>query len=403
MKKIYILWDYAFIWGLMALRSFKALGLPCSLISAQQIAQARLLGKQSALLVVPGGSARLKAGALGVAGLAAIRQWLHDGGAYLGFCGGAGLALTQKNAGLNICPWERAPYQQRILHMLSGHALAKIPAKDCILPLPVWWPGRFNPEPDAKLEILAAWQAPGDDLWLADLPWKKLQACAGGELAAKYELGMSKGQPLAIAGGFGRGAYILSYAHLETPDSPGANMWLGEIIESLCQIKAERQVISAWRLFAEKDAKAAASGAALSSLERLLLLGEELGIFFRRAPWLWGWRHGAQGMSFNNLYAMTHALVKIGQAAKLSAWHGGMLQNYAEALQNLCARAERHLWEFRLNRTLVNECARVDEAQLQQESFALFGHPMFGGGETGPLLAMAEKLILELQDYLPED
>ena len=100
-----ILWDASHIWGLMVWRALCALGLPCRLVKGQDIANGALFrkpcpqgtpGKErgaAPLLLVPGGNARLKARALGEKGRQAVRDYLAEGGRYLGFCGGAGLAL----------------------------------------------------------------------------------------------------------------------------------------------------------------------------------------------------------------------------------------------------------------------------------------------------------------------
>ena len=127
MPPIAMLWDDSHIWGLMSLRALGSLGFPTRLLKGQDIAQGALLRKQAggepyALLVVPGGSAQLKAEALGDAGKRAICDYIRLGGCYLGFCGGAGLALTlPQSRGLGLCPWRRAEYPQRMLHLLSGY------------------------------------------------------------------------------------------------------------------------------------------------------------------------------------------------------------------------------------------------------------------------------------------
>ena len=140
---ICILWDASHIWGLMAWRAVRALGLPCRLVKGKEIAEGAYLGKpgksapcgaasangeNTALLLVPGGNARLKAAALGDAGRETVRSWVAAGGNYLGFCGGAGLALTHPNLahGLHLCPWSRAAYPERLYHLISGHVRAHV-------------------------------------------------------------------------------------------------------------------------------------------------------------------------------------------------------------------------------------------------------------------------------------
>ena len=57
---ICLLWDASHIWGLMAWRAVRALGLPCRLVKGKEIAEGAFLRKQAgtALLLVPGGSRR---------------------------------------------------------------------------------------------------------------------------------------------------------------------------------------------------------------------------------------------------------------------------------------------------------------------------------------------------------
>ena len=135
-----ILWDASHIWGLMVWRALCALGLPCRLVKGQDIANGALFRKPcpqgtpgkaqeaAPLLLVPGGNARLKARALGEKGRQAVRDYLAEGGRYLGFCGGAGLALSQHRSqdGLGLCPWGRAPYPERLHHLISGHAHMRV-------------------------------------------------------------------------------------------------------------------------------------------------------------------------------------------------------------------------------------------------------------------------------------
>ena len=149
---IAVLWDDSHIWGLMALRALRDLDFPVRLLKGSDIAQGALFRKQGSaagpavsLLVAPGGSARLKAEGLGPEGQQAVRDFVQAGGRYLGFCGGAGLALSH-NKGLGLCPWGRASYPERILHLISGHVRATIspspftPRWDSPeASLPVWW------------------------------------------------------------------------------------------------------------------------------------------------------------------------------------------------------------------------------------------------------------------------
>lgn len=402
MKQILILWDASHIWGLMALHAMRSLGLPCRLTSAKEIAQGDILGKQAALLLVPGGSARRKAYALGSAGLEKIRQWLVHGGAYLGFCGGAGLALTQANPaeGLGICPWRRYPYSRRFLHLLSGHLLARLTSTNTLAPLPVWWPGRFAPAAECGLDILAEYVAPGEDLWLSDLPLAGNSFFWGRH---KPELELPQGQPLVVYGKYGNGAYILSYAHLETPASPAANEILCELVEGLCGLKASASHVPAWITMREdpncENGCDSFWRRNYLALVRLLALGRQLGLFFTRSSWLLGWRHGIAGMPLNSLLAAYAVLQDASpQAAASRKFFMDVLNDNEIALKAFCTRAEKYFRKFSLVK--LCGCQNENPSSLELEGALLFGQPMLGGGMAEKLLYGMENIIYGCQDQI---
>ena len=69
-------------------------------ISAEDIRTGSL--EQFDVLVIPGGSAREKALELGEVGMTAIRTYVHEGGGYVGICGGAFLATSHYEWGLAL-------------------------------------------------------------------------------------------------------------------------------------------------------------------------------------------------------------------------------------------------------------------------------------------------------------
>ncbi|MDE7241836.1 BPL-N domain-containing protein [Desulfovibrio sp.] len=434
-SSVHILWDASHIWGLMAWRALRALGVPSRLVKAKEIAEGALSGKpghdgRARLLLVPGGSAGRKARLLGRAGREAVRDFVHKGGAYLGFCGGAGLALShaREEQGLGLCPWTRAPYAQRFQHLVSGHVLAHAPDAPGNAPaglaatisLPVWWPGRFAPQEDrAEVSILATGMAPDADLWLADLPLAGVsprmletwRVCYGVDLSP----GFLAGQPLVVSGAFGQGRYLLSYSHLETPESPAANAWLARILRGFGIAVPVAVTVPAWRLDADAGAlqgtppragdPAASLRRARTRLRSLLTLGAEQRLFFRRAPWLWGWRSGLPGMALNNLaaaFAELEALTcadapgdarKADRARLDSFWQA--VGPRLEALLPIFAEgAESWLMASRLSEMLAPTLPdAVDNKGLAHQRIALFGHPMQGGGIAEELLQMAEEGI----------
>lgn len=434
-SSVHILWDASHIWGLMAWRALRALGVPSRLVKAKEIAEGALSGKpdrhgRARLLLVPGGSAGRKARELGLAGREAVRDFVRKGGAYLGFCGGAGLALShpREDQGLGLCPWTRAPYTQRFQHLVSGHVLAHAPeapgnAPDGLaatISLPVWWPGRFAPqEACAEVSILATGIAPDADLWLADLPLSGVsprmletwRVCYGVDLSPDF----LAGQPLVVSGAFGQGRYLLSYSHLETPESPAANAWLARILRGFGIAVPAAATVPEWRL--DGDAPASpppavhASGLAASlrrargRLLSLLALGGEQRLFFRRTPWLWGWRSGLPGMALNNLaaaFAELEALARTeaggdAQASgrrRLDAFWQAIGPRLEALLPLFVEGAESWLMASRLSEMLAPTLPdAVDSKGLAHQRIALFGHPMQGGGIAEELLRMAEEGI----------
>lgn len=448
---VYILWDASHIWGLMAWRALRALGVPSRLVKAKEIAEGALHGKPghpggARLLLVPGGSARRKAALLGSAGRAAVRDFVRGGGSYLGFCGGAGLALShaREEHGLGLCPWRRAPYAQRFQHLISGHVLATVPdagagRPECAPPrdmaahaawaplpaapisLPVWWPGRFAPGP-GDVTPLATGIAPDADLWLADLPLAGVpphvletwRVCYGVDLSPDF----LAGQPLVVSGAFGAGRYLLSYSHLETPESPAANAWLADILRGLGACAPRAATVPAWRLETTggeppSPAPSAHDPAALARHARarisaLLDLGVEHHLFFRRTPWLWGWRAGLPGMACNNLLAAFAELEELARRAEAAPapcearerLRQGLGPRFSGLVALFAEGAEGWLMASRLAAMLAPSLPdAVDGRGLAHQRAALFGHPMRGGGLAEELLQIAEECLYIAQEH----
>ncbi|MDP3426764.1 MAG: BPL-N domain-containing protein, partial [Humidesulfovibrio sp.] len=287
MARVFVLWDESHLWGVLVLRALRALGLPHVILRAHDIAEGALAGKPAAfgrfmgeaatsnpsdtpaqldapallpaLLIVPGGLARARAERLGPGGRQAIRDFVAAGGSYLGFCGGAGLALTSPRAGdsLGLCPWGRMGFAGRLQHFLSGHVrLGLDTAQQLALPdtrellAPVWWPAQFAPtkgdmrvqQGDVRVQqgdvrVLARYAGLGQDFWVADLNLALLPEETLSDWENLYGLQIRPdfltGRPAVISGTYGQGRYVLSYPHLETPDSAQANAWFAHLLREL--------------------------------------------------------------------------------------------------------------------------------------------------------------------------
>ena len=232
MSSLYVYWNESNMWGLLLWRALSAWGLPHRLVRGEEIAKGLLIQKPPSALIVPGGGAKKKFEALGRDGVKAIRDYVDSGGVYLGFCGGAGLGLSGP-FGLGLCPWKRRAFSERTQHFCSGHIFVRTPRPNPLIPdslpekplVPVWWPARFDPEENSDISVLATYDKPGPDFWVADLPLASLPREPLKTLETTYGIHLwphfMRDRPCIIQGSFGKGKYVLSYAHLETPDSPG--------------------------------------------------------------------------------------------------------------------------------------------------------------------------------------
>lgn len=429
---IAILWDASPLWGHLVLNTIIQTGLPYQIITAKDCQEKKLEQENIKILIVPGGSGRQKANMLGEQGILAIRHFVENGGAYLGFCGGAGLALAD---GLGICPWGRDFYNGRTEHRISGHIYCDL-SQDSLIPkdmekasLPVWWPGRFQ-EPSEeeyladpekkKVRILARYREMGEDLYTHDLPVKKLPPEAFDDWENLYGIRLRPklldGQPAIIAGDFGKGQYILSYSHLETPDSPEANKIFAYML---------RQILAN-----EDSSKLTAKGAAFEAvgtglcknilntqeftptwintdfqtswpilrelkgqLDELFKLGVDLQLLFPRTSWLYGWNTSVHGSQLNALrIALSRALV----LPPIDEREDYLLKkgvNFAENMLLFIHGTKNWLLARRLCDSLSeNEgiAPEIMEAQRRE----LFGMLMYGGGRCGELITWLDEFLL---------
>jgi hypothetical protein len=463
MTRVFVLWDDSHLWGLLVLRYLRALQVSHGILRAHDIAEGALSGKPGAfgpsdggsavsgggeppaqspsLLIVPGGWARGRALRLGPAGLAAIRDFVAGGGNYLGFCGGAGLALTSPGGprtgeSLGLCPWGRMGFAGRLQHFLSGDVRLDLAASadtsatgasahGGLIPsgaaetlAQVWWPAQFAPSSDKNdgVQVLARYSGLGPDFWVADLALSRFPEEALSDWENLYGLQVRpdflSGRPAVISGRFGQGRYVLSYPHLETPDSPQANAWLAHI---LCELAAEdcpgplarKTSTPAWSVGAQAAQWADPTLlAAKAALEEAIHLGQEHLLLFWRNPWLLGWRRGVPGPGINSVYALVCEALECpppapdSPAARL--WRERSAE-FARLATLFCKGLSGLLLAERLDMT-VRQTPGVDGADdmfsknLRDMRTALFGPPPAAGGVCGQLLAILEELCAGLWD-----
>ena len=474
MSSIYILWDESHIWGLLVWRAIEAMQLPYRIVRGQEIAHGLLSGKtpesRPALLIVPGGNARQKSEALGVEGIRAIREYVREGGSYLGFCGGAGLGLSSAD-GLCLCPWGRAKFTDRMQHFVSGHIHATLHASpqaaqqetasvsasvsglqrtpdllpdqetsgqkpeqtseqmsgqtpgqpapgmesdtqsgsDLIPPdlgplplVPIWWPARFAPETGTDVQVLASYADPGEDFWVADLPLGTLPPGTFNAWEDLYDIKLRPtfltGQPCVLSGTMGSGRYVLSYTHLETPDSPDANRWLAHIITVLSKnafcpqgLTPHTRTVPPWDpSHAPMVWTDPALAEARSIFEDIVTIGKNHCLFFQRNAWLIGWRAGIPGANLNNLYCAICSVVSTPPTGAALDYWNSVSDAFLTKLRLFHEGVRGYLLAERLAMTLSKTFPEtVSQQSLKNQRAALFGPPMASGG-----------LYLELLDII---
>jgi len=407
-----VLWDHSHLWGLLLCRGLAALGAPFYPVTCADVAGGTLWRDPPRALLVPGGFARRKFAALGPAGTAAIRDYVASGGTYFGTCGGAGLALSHDD-GLRLCPWTRRPFADRLDHLVSGHVRLAANPDSALFPdalppqldVPVWWPAGFVPpagQDTPDVTVVAAYNGAGPDLLLADIalgamPDALLAACQE-RFGLTLTPGFLDGGACVIAGSFGKGRYVLSHAHLETPDSPQANAWLAHLLGLFtCGDRFARHV-PAWDPAGEPtrfdDAHLAR---ARRDMEAVIEAGIRSRLLFRRKDWLLGWRPGMPGFSLSNLAAMLAGAAALPPTPAARDYWRQTGPDFADRLAAFADRLAAFFPAQRLEITLslVDRQAGADP-HLAEERRELFGQSPGGGGLCAELAASLDGLLLRL-------
>ena len=403
---IVVLWDESHLWGMLLLRALNASGLDFEILSARDVARGALKSPARQLLLVPGGWARLKGTALGGRGREAVRAFLHQGGTYLGFCGGAGLALTAGETGplLNLCPWDRKPMRDRLPNF-SGHVRSMTRTRpdgpETVRSLPVWWPSQFAPRTGDNVRVLATYLEPDKDFWSADLPLASMDETGLQDWETVYGINLQPkkitGDPCIVTGKIGEGRYILSYAHLETPDSPEANLFFLDLLREIlpCEQLPKKICVPAWDLAREPVIWDDPHLAAIrNSLEELIAHGRDHFLFSRRLPWLLGWRRGIPGSAVNFLHVMTVQAQAMPPSRNTAIHWETCKEELCGQMRDFTARTKPYLVrERQVMATRVSTPEASSCPDLQKEKELLFGKFPGYGGLYGELLRGLDQVL----------
>ncbi len=382
-----LFWDESHLWGILVYHFLKHSRAKFVPITAKEIAAGKLNDLKPQWLIVPGGWASLKFKKLGSEGQQEIKSFLTKGGNYLGFCGGAGLASSSPNS-LGLCPLKRKEFKQRLPNF-SGDIWCKVFSLDRELLFPVWWPSQFEWESHhPHLEVLATYQRPGADFWVSDL---KLEDLNPGELkkwenlyAINLDPLLLTQEPCIIRGDFGKGKYILSYPHLETPNSPQANTYLQQLLALSPAFIPDLDFFSS-------TPKNTFLGHWKKQLLDLIALGEAHFLLFKRRKWLLAWRRGIPGSFFNFLLALMSFLEDVPENF-LTDEQKQKIEALSQKFLHLSTRfilKERYL----LSKTPSTPIASSNSEQQKLKKY-LFGSFPGYGGIYGELINLLDELAL---------
>jgi len=314
--RVALLWDKSFLWGFLAVSTLKDLGFSFDLLTATDVRAGALAGYQ--LLVVPGGWASIRSEELGVSGLEELRRYVYRGGAYLGICGGAGLAL-QVDEGLALVPVTRKPMTDRLpnfsgsirVRQANSHPLWWSLRGEEIFQ--VWWPSQFDiVEPD-DIKVLGRYGQPESDFCVSDLKVGEILAAGRDwkQFEEAYQINLDPerliNEPAVLEGRYGEGRVLLSYPHLETPgDAAGNtalfNIWYDLLNNSVVGAGGGSDKASPLTV-KEVDGKSLERIGKIAREARMLVaLGERHNLWSWRNSWLLQWKRGVRGAEFGTIF-----------------------------------------------------------------------------------------------------
>jgi glutamine amidotransferase-like uncharacterized protein len=425
-NKVAFLWDESFLWGLIAYKALKANNLPFELICSDDIKNGCL--KNYAMLFVPGGWASNKLKALEDKGIKAVKEFVSNGGNYLGFCGGAGLAtldgigllninrmpLTQRTPSFsgriylntNEHPiWNRAVEQQSSRAVGNNTSTIEDNASrithHASRVFHAWWPSQFMFD-DKDIKILATYGDALPDSFSSDLNVGDVEANSSWPaLERLYQINLDPkrllNEPAVVESNCGKGKVILSLIHFDTPnDANGAT-----VLKNLWEYLAEQCDSATVRQCDRKNLQSSAiSLQSINEIESLVADLINLGTrnflwFWRNPPMLLQWRRGVRGLEYCTLHIMIKEIVEIIKKQNTECrMQNTDLDRIKELLIPFTEKAKQLLILERYamqNWHITYE--KCDDPEIQKMRIELFGNSKSHGGLFKKLIDEVDKIL----------
>lgn len=423
--KVAFLWDESFLWGLMAYEALKKSCLPFDLIRTEDIKNKSIHDYK--MLFVPGGWASNKLNALGDEGVNEIRSFVSNGGSYLGFCGGAGLATLDGIGLLNIkrrATKDRVPsFSGRIRVKIIEHPIWMDLYKNEYDDAPfsyehifhAWWPSQFIVL-DKKIRILATYGEAMPDAFSSDLCVGDVMCNNGnwGQLESIYKINLDPfrlfNEPAVVEDYYGKGRVILSLIHFDTPDDMAGQAVLRSLWEYLLDGNLEYALHRSPDLASIDTHHRVQSASAISELEDtvrdLIDLGVRNFLWFQRNPMLYQWRRGIRGLEYCTLYILIKKIAEM--LSSYPVFSKGTIYSSDEILDQQLLKIREILLPFckKAKELLIMErfalqeghitYEKCDDSRIQSIRNELFSNSKSYGGIFKRLINRIDKLLYDL-------
>lgn len=213
------------IWFIQALEK---MGFDIGIVTEKDILDGALKLENYNVLIL--GSGMEYCSHLGKEGCKKIAEFVHDGGGYIGHCGGSVAAVKGYPKSSSSSWLELADVSLELEetgNLLSSYASGPViynitmPEHPVMfgyegkVPLVYWWGPIFSSEVGKNVSVIATISAPSPDI---QMPHPEITRITGVTPSIK-ELNHSPGKPAILAANYGRGKIVLASPHPESPDS----------------------------------------------------------------------------------------------------------------------------------------------------------------------------------------